>query len=176
MTKIKLISIFILTIALFFLGCVEEKPVATPVPTAIPTVVPTTATPTPVPTAIPTVVPTTATPTPVPTQIREAKLYTSYVDDLYGFYKVTVTNGSAPYDINNRTLTINAGDTVKWDSATKNNYSLTIVSKEGLWDNSSSRLRYERSKFNYTFYKPGEYEVYIDQFPKLKRQKIVVNP
>ncbi len=164
MTNIKLISIFILMISLFFPGCIEEEPVVTPVPTAIPTATVAVS---------PTVVPTTATPSPVPTQIRETKSYTSYVDDLYGFYKVTVRNGSAPYS--NYTLTINAGDNIIWDSATTNNYSLTIVSKEGLWNNSSSRLKYERSKFNYTFYRPGEYEVYIDKFPKLKHQKIVVN-
>jgi len=168
MTNIKFISIFILTVSLFFLGCVEEKPVATPVPTATPTTTPTA-------TAIasPTVVPTIPTPTPVPTQIREQKIYISYVGDLYGFYKVIVTNGSAPYS--DYTLTINAGDTIIWDSSTKNNYILTIVSQEGLWNNSSSRLKYERSRFNYTFYKSGEYEVYVDKFPKLRHQKIVVN-
>ncbi|MCX9083433.1 MAG: hypothetical protein OIN87_01380 [Candidatus Methanoperedens sp.] len=164
MNYIKLISIFILTVSLLFPGCVEEKPTGTPVPTA---------TPAPTATIMPTVVPTPI-PTPVPTPIRDAKQYISYVDDLYGFYKVITLNGSTFYS--NYTLTINAGDTVRWDSATKNNYSLIIVSKEGLWDNSSSRLRYERSRFAYTFDKPGEFEVYVDKFPKLKPQKIVVNP
>jgi outer membrane lipoprotein-sorting protein len=165
MTNIKLISILIIMISLFFPGCVEEKPVATQVPTD-----------TPMATAVtsPTVVVTTAIPTPVPTQIREQKYYISYVDDLYGFYKVICMNGSVNYS--NYTLIINSGDNIRWDSATKNNYSLTIVSQEGLWDNSSSRLRYERSRFSYTFNKSGEFEVYIDKFPKLKHQKIVVNP
>lgn len=165
MTDIRLISILIITISLFFLGCVEEKPVATPVPTATPTATAT---------VKPTAVPTTPVPTPVPTQIRESKLYISYVDDLYGFYKVTSAKGSAPY--NNYTLTINTGDYIRWESATKNNYSLTIVSQEGLWNNSSSRLRYERSRFDYTFDKPGEFEVYVDKFPKLRHQKIIVTP
>ena len=168
MTNIKLISIFILTISLFFLGCVEEKPIGTPVPIATPTV-----------TAIasPTVVPTTPTPASVPTKIKEQNLYISDVDDLYGFYKVTASNGSAPYDINNRTLTINAGDTVRWRSVTPY-YVLTIVSQEGLWNinNSSSRLRHELSSFDYTFDKLGEYEIYIKEFPRETHQKIVVNP
>jgi plastocyanin len=162
MSNIKIVSIFIITLSLFFLGCVEEKPVATPAPTATPTATTT---------VMPTVVPTT--PTPVPTQIREAKLYTSEIDDLYGFYKVTVRNGSAPYS--NHTLTINAGDTVKWINNAER-YSITVVSSEGLWDNSTSTMRYMFRSFNYTFDKPGEYEVYIDKFPKLSHQKIVVNP
>ena len=156
----------ILALSMLFLGCIQEKPAGTPLPTVVP--------PTAVATATSTIVPTTPTPAPVPTQIREQKLYISYVDDLYGFYKVIAMNGSAPYV--NYTLTINAGDNVRWESATKNNYSLTIVSQEGLWDNSSSRLKYERSRFNYTFNEPGTYEVYIDKFPKLRHQKIIVNP
>jgi len=166
MTNIKLISIFILTISLFFLGCVEEKPVATPAPTAIPT---TTAS----ATVTPTVIPTSPTPTPVPTELRAAKLYYSAVDDMYGFYKVTVFNGSAPYS--NHILTISAGDTVKWTNYADIN-SLTVVSREGLWNNSTSTMRYPGKSFNYTFDKPGEFEVYIDKFPKLSHQKIVVNP
>jgi plastocyanin len=164
MTKIKIISIFILTVALFFLGCVEEKPVATPAPTATSTATAT---------AVPTVVQATPSPTPVPTQTREQKLYTSDVYE-YGFNKVTVRNGSAPY-VNN-TLTINSGDTVKWVSVTDNLYYLTVVSKEGLWDNSSSMMKYRYRFFNYTFNQTGEYEVYLKEFPRVTHQKIVVNP
>lgn len=164
MTNIKLISIFILTISLFFLGCIEEKPIGTPAPTATPTATVI---------ASPTVVPTTPTPTPVPTQIKEQKLYTSDVDE-YGFRKVTVRNGSAPYT--NNILTINSGDTVKWVSVTDNSWYLTVVSKEGLWNNSSSMMKYRLRYFNYTFDKPGEYEVYIKEFPRETHQKIVVNP
>jgi plastocyanin len=164
MTNIKLISIFILTISLFFLGCVGEKPAGTPVPTTTPAATVT---------AMPTVVPTTPAPTPVPTQIREQKLYTSDVDE-YGFRRVTVRNGSAPYK--NNTLTINSGDTVKWVSVTDNAWYLTVVSKEGLWNNSSSMMKYKFRYFNYTFERSGEYEVYIKEFPRDTHQKIVVNP
>jgi plastocyanin len=162
MTNIKLISIFIITISLFFLGCVEEKPVSTPAPTATPTV-----------TVMPTVVPPMTTPTPVATQIRESKMYISDVDTSYGFRKVAVWNGSAPYI--NRTLTINAGDTVKWVNVDPD-YIVTVVSQEGLWNNSASTMKYMYRYFNYTFDKPGKYEVYVDKAPKLMHQKIVVNP
>jgi len=94
--------------------------------------------------------------------------------DEYGFRKVTVRNGSAPYK--NNTLTIYSGDTVKWVSVTDNLYYLTIVSKEGLWDNSTSMMKYRLRYFNYTFNNPGEYEVYLKEFPRVTHQKIIVNP
>jgi plastocyanin len=166
MTNIKLISIFIIIVSLFFLGCVENKPVATPAPTATPAATASA-------TATPTVTLTSPMPTPVPTEPKATKLYYSAVDDLYGFYKVTVINGSAPYS--NHTLTISAGDTVKWINYADIN-SLTVVSREGLWNNSTSTMRYTGKSFNYTFNKPGEFEVYIDKFPKLSHQKIIVNP
>ncbi|CAG0999223.1 MAG: hypothetical protein OIN86_02015 [Candidatus Methanoperedens sp.] len=163
----KIIPILIMVLSLIFLGCVEEKPGVTPVPTP-------TATPTATPTPELTVVPTTVQPTPTPAIVRTQALYTSDVDELYGFRKVTVRNGSSNYT--NRTLTINAGDTIKWISVTDANYPLTIVSKEGLWNNSSSRMKYSLSWFNYTFNEPGNYEVYIEEFPKIAHQKIIVNP
>lgn len=163
----KIISIFIMALSLIFLGCVDEKTGVTPVPTPM-------ATPTTTPTPAPTVVPTTVQPTPIPTIARTQRLYISEVDDLYGFRRVTTTNGSSNYT--NRTLIINSGDTVKWISVTDANYSLTVVSQENLWDNSSSRLRYYLSWFNYTFNNPGNYEVYIKEFPKVTHQKIIVNP
>lgn len=161
----KFISIFVIVLSLIFLGCIEQKPVGTPIPTATPTAIPT---------AVPTVVPTIAQPTPTPPPVRTQALYLSEVDELYGFRKVTVRNGSSNYT--NHTLTINAGDSIKWISVTDANYSLTIVSKEGLWDNSSSRLKYSLSWFNYTFTQPGNYEVYLKEFPKVIPQKIIVNP
>ena len=156
-----------MVLSLIFLGCVGEKPGVTPVPTL-------TATPTATPTPEPTIVPTNVQPTPTPAIVRTQALYTSDVDELYGFRRVTVRNGSSNYT--NRTLTINASDTVKWVSVTDAGYSLTLVSQEGLWDNSSSRMKYAFSWFNYTFNKAGNYEVYIKEFPKVAHQKIIVNP
>ncbi len=161
----KIISIFIMVLSLIFLGCIDEKTGVTPVPTATPS-----ATPTPAPTAVQ----TTTQPTPIPTIARTQAVYISDVDELYGFRKVTVRNGSSNYT--NHTLSINAGDTVKWISATDAGYYLTIVSKEGLWDNSSSFLKYKYRAFNYTFTQPGEYEVFLKEFPREDHQKIIVNP
>ena len=163
MTNFKILSIFVIVLSLIFLGCIDQKPTGTPTPIATPTATPT---------AIPTVVATTPQPTPTP--VRTQALYISEVDDLYGFRKVTVRNGSSNYI--NHTLTINAGDSVKWISVTNNNYSLTVVSREGLWNNSSSRMKYTLSWFNYTFTQPGNYEVYLKDFPKIVPQKIIVNP
>ena len=163
MTNFKIISIIAIVLSLIFLGCVDQEQKGTPTPTATPTVTPTT---------VPTVVATT--PQPAPTPVRTPALYISEVDDLYGFRKVIVKNGSSNYV--NHTLTINAGDSVKWVSVTNNNYILTVVSREGLWDNSSSRMRYVLSYFNYTFMQPGNYEVYLKEFPKIVPQKIIVNP
>ena len=150
---------------MIFLGCVDQKQTGTPTPTVI-------VTPTATPTAVPTVVATTPQPTPTP--VRTQAFYIADVDELYGFRKVIKINGSSSYT--NRTLTINAGDTVKWRSVTNAAYYLTVVSEEGLWNNSSSFLKYTLSAFNYTFTKPGEYEVYIKEFPRLTHQKIIVNP
>ena len=167
MMNFKIIPIFIMVLSLIFLGCVEDKTGVTPVPTL-------TATPTATQTPMPTVVPTTVQPTPIPTTARTQALYTSEVDDLYGFRKVTVINGSSNYS--NRILTINKGDSIKWISVTDAGYSLTLVSQENLWNNSSSRMKYYLSWFNYTFNEPGNYEVYIKEFPKVAHQKLIVNP
>lgn len=163
MTKFKIIPIFVVVLSLIFLGCIDREQTGTPTPTVTPTATPT---------AVPTVVATTPQPTPTP--VRTQILYISEVDDVYGFRKVIVKNGSSNYT--NHTLTINTGDTVEWRSVTENNYSLTIVSKEGLWNNSSSRLRYVLSRFDYTFTQPGNYEVYLKEFPKPAHQRIIVNP
>ena len=104
----KIISIFIMVLSLIFLGCIDEKTGVTPVPTATPSATPTPA---------PTVVQTTVQPTPIPTIARTQALYISDVDELYGFRKVTVRNGSSNYT--NHTLTINQGDMVKWVSVHK---------------------------------------------------------
>jgi plastocyanin len=76
----------------------------------------------------------------------------------------------------NRTLTINVGDNVIWKSVSDANEPLTIVSAEGLWDNSSSYLKYTYRSFNYTFVQPGNFDVYLKGYPKMAHQKIVVNP
>ncbi len=165
MTYFRIISIMVIILSSIFLGCIGQQPTGTPFPTATPTATPT---------AVPTVVPTTPQPIPTSTIVKTQSLYVSYVDELYGFYSVVTENGSSNYA--NRTLIINDGDTVKWVSDTTENYYLTIVSKEGLWNNSSSLLRINYSYFSYTFSQPGNYTVYLKDWPEIAPQKIVVNP
>jgi len=88
------------------------------------------------------------------------------------FSRVLVSNGSSSYKI---IFYDKFWDTVKWVSITDNNYYLTVVSKEGLWNNSTSMMKYRFRFFNYTFNQSGEYEVYIKEFPRETHQKIVVN-
>jgi plastocyanin len=169
MMNLKIISIFVILISLIFSGCTEQKPAGTPVPTA-----------TPVPTVRTTTLPPEITPTPtlqptsIPTPARMPASYIADIDDMYGFRKVTKYNGTASYA--NHTLTINAGDTVKWISVSDENIPLTVVSVEGLWNNSTSFLKYSYRNFNYTFNQPGTFEVYLKDNPRIAHQKIIVNP
>ncbi len=164
MKKTKLITIILIILSSFFLGCVE-KPVGTPTPTITPTATET---------AMPTVTPTPS-PTPTPTPVRVLMVYKSFVDDTYGFYQVLAVNSTmpAPYDINNKTLTIHAGDEVIWVSDT--DYTITITSEQGLWNDTSSKLRWNYQSFSYTFNQTGTYGVYIKEYPRVPHQKIIVN-
>jgi plastocyanin len=160
MNKIFLSIIFIVMI---LSGCVSPAP--TPIAITTPIVV------------------TTPTHTPIVTEtpIVESKQiinvskesYISQVDELYGFRRMIKTSGIPDYK--NNVLTINSGDNVKWISNTDAGYYLTIVSSEGLWNNSSSQMRYALRSFNYTFDQSGKYEVYLKEFPRIAHQIIVVN-
>lgn len=161
--NIKIISICVLLLSLIFSGCLGDKTTGTPTNTPVPTVS----------TASPTIVPTTAQVTPTPPPERKHALIISDVDE-FGFNKLTIINATSTYE--NHTVSINRSDTVKWVSVTNAGYYLTIVSKEGLWDNSSSFLRYSLRAFSYTFNETGTYEVYLKEFPRLPHQKIIVKP
>lgn len=163
MKNIKLISIILVILSSLFLGCVQAPPgTPAPAPTATPTVTAAIE-----PTAVPT------TPAPAPTPVRVPAVYKSEIDDVYGFYKLIPINSTKPAPYKNNTLTIYAGDKVIWVS--DSDYTLTIVSEQGLWDNTSAKLRWRYKELNYTFVKPGTYGVYIKEYPR-KVQKIIVNP
>ncbi len=167
MKKFKFVTIILIILSSFLLGCVEN-PTGTPTPTVSPTATPT---------ATPTVAPTPSpTPTPVPTPVRLPTVYKSFVDDTYGFYKVLALNTTtpAPYDINNKTLTLYVGDEVRWIS--DSDYTITIASEQNLWDNTSAKLRWATQEFDYTFNQTGTYGVYIKEYPRVPHQKIIVNP
>lgn len=161
--NIKIISICVLLLSLIFSGCIDEEKSGTPTITPVPTVS----------TTSPTIIPTTVKVTPATTPERKHALIISDVDE-YGFNKLTIINATSTYV--NHTISINRSDTIKWVSVTNAGYYLTIVSKEGLWDNSSSFLRYSLRAFSYTFNETGTYEVYLKEFPRLPHQKIIVKP
>ncbi|MFA4935663.1 MAG: hypothetical protein WC568_07485 [Candidatus Methanoperedens sp.] len=168
MKKIILISLILIILSSVFLGCVKA-PVSTPTPTATPAATET---------AIPAVVQTTPSPTPTlaPTPRMQA-VYKFYVHDIDGFYRVRALNTTKipEYTNLNLTLRINAGDKVIWESESED-YTITIVSEQGLWDNTSAKLRWNNQQFSYTFTQPGTYGISVREFPKIRRQKIIVNP
>ncbi|MFZ3060822.1 MAG: hypothetical protein WA102_13930 [Candidatus Methanoperedens sp.] len=163
MRYIKLFPIILIILSLAFLGCIKT-PEATPIPTATPTATET---------VKPTAVPTTPAPTPIPTPVRVPAVYKFYVHDIDGFYKVRALNTTQIPEYTNSTIRINAGDKVIWESESED-YTITIVSEQGLWDNTSAKLRWDTQQFNYTFTQPGTYGIYLREFPKVKHQKIIV--
>lgn len=165
MKNIKLITMMFIILSSVFLGCVKA-PVGTPTPTATPT-----ATEIVKPTAT-----VTLSPAPTPTPVKVQAVYRTDVDETLGFYDVRALNTTkpAPYGIINKTLTISTGDKVIWVSDS-DDYTITIVSEQSLWDNSSAKLRWKYQEFNYTFTQPGIYGVYIKEF-RVTHQKIIVNP
>ena len=166
MKYVTLISIILILLSSVFLGCVKA-PVGTPTPTA---------TPTSTETVEPTVVPTTPSPTPTPAPMpRVQAVYKFYVHDIDGFYRVRALNTTQIPEYTNLTLRINAGDKVIWESESED-YTITIVSEQGLWDNTSAKLRWDAQQFSYTFTQPGTYGIYVKEFPKIRHQKIIVMP
>ncbi|MCZ7357656.1 MAG: hypothetical protein O8C66_01350 [Candidatus Methanoperedens sp.] len=167
--NIKLISLILIILFSSVLGCVNA-PVRTPTPTETPTATLT---------VLPTIMPTIPIPTPTPTIARVSVFYYSDVDNYYGFPRI-VSNSSRPvkYDVYNRTITINSGDSIIWiNDATSPEEKLTIVNEEGLWTNNTRAiLRWNRAQFNYTFSQPGTYGVYIKEYPRFQHLKIIVTP
>lgn len=107
-----------------------------------------------------------------------AAVYKSYVDQDYNFYRITPMdqNQTTSYDKNNRTLIINVSDSVVWVNDATPDEPLTIISEQGLWNNTSARLRWNYQKFNYTFNESGTYSFYIKEYPNEQHQTIIVNP
>jgi len=113
--------------------------------------------------------------------------YRSYVDFDYGFYNVVGTGVNPANDTANEStyfanvnytdkkLTINVGDTLLWINYDPQNWPLTIMSKQGLWNGNASYLRQMYKMFNYTFTEPGTYVVYVKEKDKFS-QTIIVNP
>lgn len=101
--------------------------------------------------------------------------YVAYMEEKLGFYRVIDDTTHKDSLYKERVLTINQGDTVIWlndaDTAT-----LTVVSEQGLWDKTNSKLVPPDRRFNYTFVMSGTYAVYIDEYRNLFHQTIIVKP
>jgi len=160
--------ILLILLTSVFLGCVEKQPVTVPVvtPTPSPTIVQVT----PVPTLTP-----APEITPAPTSPIQ---YRSWIDSDYGFYKVRAIKDNVSYelalDFDTRNFSINEGDTVRWINDDMYDYSLTLVSTEGLWTGRTAFMLYQGQLFEYTFNKTGIYTFNIKEFPKIAPQKITV--
>ncbi len=102
-------------------------------------------------------------------------VYSVWVDDWYGFYKVSEANHT-PFNYENQTLNLSVGDTVIWINDASDNNDLTILSVQNLWDSQRGYLKYNYRSFNYTFTKPGSYEIYVKEYPRRPHQTIIVAP
>lgn len=110
-----------------------------------------------------------------------AETYRSYVDQDYGFYKVSILdlNRSMSYQnisYEDKTLTIDVGDTIEWINYATPDWPITIISQQKLWEDRDAYLRWNYQKFNYTFNKPGIYTVYIKECRRCQNQTIMANP
>ncbi|HEX7627487.1 MAG TPA: hypothetical protein VF354_01015 [Candidatus Methanoperedens sp.] len=160
--------ILLIILASIFLGCVQKQQVAEPLTTPAPTPSPTPVYTTPASTQIPGYIPN-------PISLIQ---YRSWIDSDYGFYKVRAIKDNASYqlplDLDERNFTINERDIVRWINDDMYDYSLTLVSNEGLWTNQTGFLEYQGKFLEYTFNNTGTYTFYIKEFPKIAPQKISV--
>lgn len=158
--------IILILLTSIFLGCVGKQPVTEPLATPTPSPTPFQKTPAPTP-----------TPGYTPYPISSIQ-YRSWIDSEYGFYKVRAIKDNASYqlalDFDERNFTINEGDTVRWINDDMFDYSLTLVSNEGLWTGETAFLESQGLLFEYTFNKTGIYTFHIKEFPKIAPQKITV--
>lgn len=98
--------------------------------------------------------------------------YKSYIDSEYGFYKARDITTYKPAPLVGRTLTINVGDTVIWESDMSLDKTITIINEQNLWNSVDAYVQGSHT-FSHTFMISGTYNIYTKEYPKL-RQYIVV--
>ncbi|VVB87013.1 Uncharacterised protein [uncultured archaeon] len=165
----KLISIIFIILLAFTSGCVET-PTGTPTPPVTPTATMT---------LLPTAVPTSNIPIPTPPMAAPGQVkYIIWMDSDYGFYRIRAVQENhslqLPSDVNILNFTINLGDKVRWMNDDSYDFTLTLVSNEGLWTGSAGLTRYQGEHFEYIFNKTGTYTISIREYPLLPNQTIIV--
>ncbi len=168
----KIVLLVLIIVSTAIPGCVET-PTGTPAPTVKPTAAETIAQ-TPVPTISTPAV--TLTPSPSLEPVR----YRVWIDSDLGFYMVRAMKGNStldlPSDFEILNFSIKVGDKVRWLNDDSYDFPLTLVSNEGLWTGRTGLMRYQGERVEYTFNKTGTYTFSIQEFPRIKQQKITVNP
>lgn len=111
--------------------------------------------------------------------IHPKTTYRSYVDQDYGFYKVSILdlNRSLSYQnisYEDKTIIINMGDTIEWINYATPDWPITIISQQKLWEDRDAYLRWNYQKFNYMFNDPGIYTVSIKECRRCQNQTIIV--
>ncbi len=99
--------------------------------------------------------------------------YISYIDRDLGFYKIIDITAHNPVEYVSRTLTINQGDTVEWKNDADQQLTMTLVSDQKLFPNTS--LVAIDDSFSYTFNQAEVYTFYIKE-RHTARQTIIVLP
>ncbi len=172
--NLKIVLLVLIIVSTALPGCVET-PTGTPAPTAKPAATETIAQ-TPVPT-----ISTTATPTILPSPgTRLPVRYRVWIDSDLGFYMVRAIRGNITLDLppgfQILNFSIKVGDKVRWINDDSYDFPLTLVSNESLWTGRAGLMRYQGERVEYTFNKTGTYTFSIQEFPRIKQQKITVNP
>lgn len=103
---------------------------------------------------------------------RVPNSYRVYIDEDYGFYRIrsTIPNTDMTLD----RINIFVGDKISWINDDSRDFPLTIISKDGLWDNSSGILKYNYRHVDYTFNKTGSYDFMVKESRKNKNMTITV--
>lgn len=99
--------------------------------------------------------------------------YISYIDPDLGFYKITDATTHNPAKYVSGTLTINQGDTVEWENDADKQFTITVVSDQKLFPDTS--LVAIGDNFSYTFNQAEVYTFYIKE-RHTARQTIIVLP
>lgn len=99
--------------------------------------------------------------------------YISYIDPDLGFYKITDITTHNPAQYVSGTLTINQGDTVRWENDADKQFTLTVVSDQKLFPDTS--LVAIGDNFSYTFNQADVYTFHLQE-RYTARQTIIVLP